>query len=78
MLPGSQLQLQPGSLTIDIAVTPSITGQSTTAAIGVIDPKDQVVGLTVQQLHQHKEQQLHQMKMYPLQVNQLLLHLELQ
>ena len=36
----------PGSLTIDIAVTPSITGLSTTAAIGVIDPTDQVVGLT--------------------------------
>ena len=35
-----------GTAQASIDVTPTITGLSTTAAIGVIDPKDQVVGLT--------------------------------
>ena len=33
-----------GYAEVSISVTPSITGLSTTAAIGVIDPKDQVIG----------------------------------
>jgi hypothetical protein len=41
---------QPGSLTIDIAVTPNISGQEITSAIGVVDPADQVVGLTGQSI----------------------------
>ena len=47
---GSQFTAQPGSLTIDIAVTPDISGQEITSAIGVVDPADQVVGLTGQEI----------------------------
>ena len=43
---GSQFTAQPGSLTIDVSVIPDITGQEITGAIGVIDPADQIVGLT--------------------------------
>jgi len=55
-----------------IDVAPSITGLSTTAAIGVIDPNDQTVGLSSQQITSHKELLLHLTNIYLLQVNLLL------
>ncbi len=37
-----------GTATVDVSVTPAFTGNSITSAIGVVDPVDQVVGLTSQ------------------------------
>ena len=39
-----------GTALVDVSVTPAFTGNSITSAIGVIDPADQVVGLTSQSI----------------------------
>jgi hypothetical protein len=50
-LTGEEITSAQGTITTEISVTPTITGQEIPTALGVIDPADQVIGLTGQEFN---------------------------